>query len=278
MKYISSIGKVIAKIFLLAITTLLTQVGGIVLLIWWLIWPGIRKRIADSRKRGWIGISAFAGWWCICSLIIIPLIAKPFGRVPLPVWGEHLRPLNIGTCLLNRHYVRPELKALMLESGEYMEENYPGTIVAYMDANFPFWNGYPLLPHLSHSDGKKADIAFFYQDAENGEVRHRTSHTFMGYGGCETARKGDPDYGQICADRGHWQYSLMCRYIPEWGNLKLDEGRTKAYLRFLARNSQTGKILLEPHLEHRLGLTNYNKIRFHGCHAVRHDDHLHLQL
>jgi hypothetical protein len=26
-----------------------------------------------------------------------------------------------------------------------------------------------------------------------------------------------------------------------------------------------------------LGLTN-NKIRFHGCHAVRHDDHLHVQL
>ena len=32
-----------------------------------------------------------------------------------------------------------------------------------------------------------------------------------------------------------------------------------------------------PHLKARLGL-NSNKVRFHGCHAVRHDDHFHVQL
>ncbi|MFT5619364.1 MAG: hypothetical protein ACI85I_002607, partial [Arenicella sp.] len=39
-----------------------------------------------------------------------------------------------------------------------------------------------------------------------------------------------------------------------------------------------GKVFIEPHLKTRLGLENYSKIRFHGCQAVRHDDHIHVQL
>jgi hypothetical protein len=45
----------------------------------------------------------------------------------------------------------------------------------------------------------------------------------------------------------------------------------------LSRSRAIGKILLEPHLRDRLGLTS-SKIRFQGCNAARHDDHLHLQL
>lgn len=38
-----------------------------------------------------------------------------------------------------------------------------------------------------------------------------------------------------------------------------------------------GKLFIEPHLKTRLKLTS-NKIRFHGCQAVRHDDHMHVQM
>ena len=38
-----------------------------------------------------------------------------------------------------------------------------------------------------------------------------------------------------------------------------------------------GKVFIEPHLKDRMKLTN-SKIRFHGCGAVRHDDHIHIQL
>jgi len=43
--------------------------------------------------------------------------------------------------------------------------------------------------------------------------------------------------------------------------------------------SQPGvkKIFLEPHLKQRMGLT-HPKIRFHGCHSVRHDDHIHIEI
>ena len=41
---------------------------------------------------------------------------------------------------------------------------------------------------------------------------------------------------------------------------------------------QIKKIFIEPHLKQRLGLQKENKIRFHGCGAVRYDDHKHVQL
>lgn len=38
------------------------------------------------------------------------------------------------------------------------------------------------------------------------------------------------------------------------------------------------KLFLEPHLKKRWQLEAYDKIRLHGCRAVRHDDHLHVQI
>jgi len=38
-----------------------------------------------------------------------------------------------------------------------------------------------------------------------------------------------------------------------------------------------GKVFVEPHLKTRMKLVD-SKIRFHGCGAVRHDDHIHIQL
>ena len=45
----------------------------------------------------------------------------------------------------------------------------------------------------------------------------------------------------------------------------------------MLKNSNTHKIFIEPHLKQRLGIKN-QKVRFHGCGAVRHDDHIHLQI
>ena len=66
-------------------------------------------------------------------------------------------------CALNRHYVAPELKKVLFDLSAQMDREYPGTTTLILDANFPFISGFPLLPHLSHSDGQKVDLAFFYQ-------------------------------------------------------------------------------------------------------------------
>lgn len=99
-------------------------------------------------------------------------MAKSFGRVPLPVFSNQLvKPLNIMTCLLNRHYVRPHLRESVERLAINTEKQFIGTVVSYLDANFPFYNGFPLLPHLSHNDGRKLDIAFFYKDKKGNQIK-----------------------------------------------------------------------------------------------------------
>ena len=70
----------------------------------------------------------------------------------------------------------------------------------------------------------------------------------------------------------------MTALQPMIRDLALDETRTAEALRWLAANlPATGKVFIEPHLADRLGATG-EKIRFQGCRAARHDDHIHVQL
>jgi len=60
-------------------------------------------------------------------------------------------------------------------------------------------------------------------------------------------------------------------------DLKFDQSNTKKLVEKIVRDPLTQKLLIEPHLKNRMNLSN-NKIRFQGCHAVRHDDHIHHQI
>jgi hypothetical protein len=46
---------------------------------------------------------------------------------------------------------------------------------------------------------------------------------------------------------------------------------------FFAADPSIEKVFIEPHLKNRLQLTS-PKVRFQGCHAARHDDHVHVQV
>lgn len=159
-----------------------------------------------------------------------------------------------------------------------MENKFPNTIISYLDANFPFYNGFPLLPHLSHNDGKKLDVAFFYKN-EFGNELNRKAPSFIGYGVFEEPRSGEYNAPENCENKGFWQYSILEKFVPQWNkdDMIFDSKRTKSMIQFMLQEENTGKIFIEPHLKTRLGLNN-NKIRFHGCRAVRHDDHVHLQI
>ena len=245
-----------------------------------LFWLINRKTIIAWRRRA-SKIFVFLGVYLTFTLLIVPGIAKPFGRIPLPLFSSPtLKPLTIFTCLTNRHYVRPALFQLMQEVSAELEREYPGTSIAYLDANFPFWNEFPLIPHLSHSDGKKIDIAFLYKDKSSGEALNKTAPTWLGYGSNEDPRKGETNMPAECKRRGYEIYGFVSRFAPdpEKRKMVLDERRTTAMIKLMARHAKTGKIFLEPHMKTRLKVSGFGKIRFHGCQAVRHDDHLHIQL
>ena len=234
-----------------------------------------------SRRwtRVTVKVLSFTTLYFLFVFVIVPLTALPFGRVPLPfVASNHVRPANILTVLLNRNYVRPELRQATFDVARKMNDKYPGTILNYLDANFPFIDKFPLFPHLSHSDGKKLDVSFFYINAKMGEHTNEVP-SWLGYGVCEGPRQGEFDRPADCTRKGYWQYSLISQNISQVNKDKypFDPKRTKDLINFYVAHKAIGKLLIEPHLKTRLRLTS-NKVRLHGCNAVRHDDHIHVQL
>lgn len=267
------------SVFLFILLTLLTQVGGLVYLL-----ALFTYRWTDrlSEKRGLRITYRFVSFLLLYGLftfLLVPVIAKPLGRVPLPITEtNNLQPLNVMTVLLNRHYVKPQLRDAAFEVAKQMQERFPGTTTNYLDANFPFWDGFPLLPHLSHSDGKKLDLSFCYRDTQTGEATN-SCPSFIGYGICEEPLPGEANTAASCAAKGHWQYNLLRKLVPQGSktDFTFDRERTRALVNLFAAQPYIGKLFIEPHLQKRLNLAS-EKIRFHGCQAVRHDDHLHVQL
>jgi len=102
----------------------------------------------------------------------------------------------------------------------------------------------------------------------------------MGDGACELPQSGEKDQAAICERQGYWQYSLLQKITSPFNatNRVFDEAANAKLLRHIAKHESIGKIFIEPHLKTRLGLGDIDKIRFHGCGAVRHDDHIHIQL
>lgn len=258
--------------------TLLTQIGGLV----WLITLGlnalVQKRYPIKRLRWAIFILLYS----LATVFVVPPLARlSCGRVPLPVFSNpNLEPENVLFAFFNRTYVRIELRKTLEEVARQMQTKYPGSAIWYMDANFPFLDGYPLEPHLSHRDGKKIDLSFYWKDAETGiPIRKNPSPT--GYGLWAAPAPGEFDYAEHCIQRGSWWVGYDGD-ITDWtydpNDYTFDGDRTRELLRLLVEHPSIQKILIQPHLKKRLDLEGYDKVRAQGCQAARHDDHVHVQL
>jgi hypothetical protein len=271
------IGKLFLNLIWFAFLTLLTQVGGWV----WLLALGITRWLRGKVKVRFLNVLIFTLLYVLTTLFVVPPIARKFGRVPLPVFSNpYLKPENMLFALFNRHYVHPELRRSLEEVALQMQARYPGATVWYMDANFPFLDGYPLEPHFSHKDGKKVDIAFYWKKRTSGEIVPGTPSP-IGYGACAEPVPGEYDYAADCESKGYWYISLDKTFAEVFFNKNqyaFDVEMTSELARLLAENQGIGKILIQTHLEKRLGLERYNKFRQQGCKAARHDDHFHAQL
>jgi hypothetical protein len=271
--------KIILNSLLFIVLTILTQIGGLVYLLSLITHRYIDSKITKISLRRAAKMFTFLVFYLLFTFALVPAIAPVFGRVRLPITeSHHLKPLTLMTCLLNRNYVRPELKSAVLEIADQLHASYPGTGVNYLDANFPFINKFPLLPHLSHNDGKKLDLSFSYIDKRTNRQTN-SCPSFIGYGICEEPLAGEKNTAEFCSEQGHWQYSILKAIVPQ-GSKKdflFDAQRTRTLIELCGNNASIAKIFIEPHLKTRLGLSN-PKIRFHGCQAVRHDDHIHIQM
>lgn len=266
-KLIKSIAFSVLHLIVVIALTSITQIGGIIYLISILI-----LRDFSKLKKTIFGLILYF----VSAFFIIPFLAVIGNRVPLPITGQ-IAPYTLLTCLLNRHYVTIETRNSLEKISSKLNQQYDGASIRYLDANFPFFDGFPLLPHLSHSDGKKLDLAFHYKKDDKPVSK---SSSFIGYGFHESPLSNEINYPNICRNKGYWKYDLIEKFIPVWNSesYSIDVQRTKLLIRLLNEESKTDKIFIEPHLQNRWGLASLKKIRFHGCHAVRHDDHIHWQI
>ncbi|URK86518.1 hypothetical protein LP421_18935 [Rhizobium sp. RCAM05350] len=263
----------VRNVFLFVVLTLLTQIGGIV----FLVSIAVSRLLQISRRllKAVVFLSLY-----VLATIAAHAVAPSFGRVPLPCFSAAaaLQLQSPLYCVLNRNYVSVGMRQAAEDLARHMATQFPGTVTLALDANFPFIDGFPLLPHLSHSDGRKMDIAFYYR-GKTGEALSGQTRSPIGYFAFEQPDAGSP---LPCAGRDdlltfRWDLKLLQPLFADWS---LDEARTRAAVQWLSSEGRAAgveKIFIEPHLVKTLAVEN-DTVRFQGCRAARHDDHIHFQV
>lgn len=260
--------------------TVLTEVGGALLvfstLVVWSYFP--LGRLGATASVLVNGIAFVVIYLAVC-ILLVPRVAPLHGRVALPCHveqGRALAALTPLTCLFNRHYVVPEAREALRAMAEDVNRAEPGTLIAYLDAGFPFFDGFPMLPHLTHRTGRDIDLAYFYLGA-SGRYLPGKARSPIGYFGFEQPEAGArrPCAGETGFRTLRWDLDWLQWLLPDY---RLDEARTAEMLSWLVldgpRHGVTG-LIVEPHMSDRLGVHS-QLIRFQGCKAARHDDHVHV--
>ena len=266
----SLLHKFLAGVLLFAGLTFISQVGGLILLVcWWVC----RYRLFPDDARRWMAFVSSGVAYCAVTLALVPLLAALFGRVPMPMFATTetpVEPRSILYCLLNRHYVKPQVREVIIRSARQMAEKYPGSRIQYLDGGFPYGPRFPMLPHLSHADGRKIDLSFCYEKGGKFTV----SPSPIGYWIYESPERGEPAPYKGKPSPFRWDMPVLQGVNRD---RTLDEERTRDLLRTILRQPETEKILLEIHLQQRLSVSS-PKLRFQQRQAARHDDHMHVQM
>ncbi|MBV1888533.1 MAG: hypothetical protein KUG51_04515, partial [Urechidicola sp.] len=192
-----TLAKLILHILIFIFLTAVTQIGGLVYLLNKLI--NIKWK-ATFRFKSAI---TFITLYILTTIIIVPLLAPIFGREKIKN-TDKIKPTNFTTVLFNRNYVKPEVNYLL----QQVQTELKGTNIEihYLDASFPFINRFPLLPHLSHNDGKKLDLSLIYE-TKNGEISTKQK-SISGYGVFENPEGNEVNQIDKCLNDGFIQYDF----------------------------------------------------------------------
>lgn len=257
------------RFFVFVFLTAITQIGGVI----YLITHGITYNL--QKKRFLFRSLIFLSLYLVATYFVTPKLAPYFGREKIES-TEFVQPHSSFYSWTNRNYVSTELHQVLQNMGEKLGNENPGIKLVYLDANFPFMNGFPLLPHRYHNDGKKIDVSFLYQD---GTKITNLKPSFSGYGIFESPQMDEYNQINACLDTGYSQYDFT-KFVTLGcinPNLQFSETVNRSFLSNLLLEKEVSTIFIEPHLKARLGLEN-EKLVYHGCGTVRHDDHIHIEV
>ncbi len=189
---------------------------------------------------------------------------SPAGLAPLPCDAKgSLYPLHQRYCRDDLNFVTPAALKVLTSAAKKLA----GPRIGYMDASWP--SGVkPMPPHYSHGDGRQVDLALFYEDRQG---RPLDRSPVAGYGAYEPPRR---ESERACPGGARGKQERPDP--PRDRNWRLDEARTKALVSALIAYPAVRRVFIEPHLKTRLGFAGEGKVRFAGCGAARHDDHIHV--
>lgn len=254
-------------LLLVMVSGLLVHVGALA------VWLALGAVPWDRAARRWpvqvaTGLVAYVVVWST----VAPGLAALSDRVALPCVGGPLRAHSVLYCVAHRNYVRSALAEAATRSARRLHARNPGAVVRYLDGGFPTGMGVPLLPHLSHGDGLRLDLALQWRD--DGGQPTSGSGSPVGYFGYAALPDGtDPACPPRWSDL-RWDLDAL---QPVLARNTLDVPGTSALVQAVLDEPGIDRVLVEPHVAARLGLRD-RRIRFQGCHAARHDDHVHIEL
>lgn len=254
-------------VFLLTITS---QVGGLIWMVVFMVFAGLKKKFSI-----WIQLLTFVIIYLVFIFTALPMIAKSYGKVPLPrSEAGNLIPHHALYYLFNRNYATPDTKAELIKIANEIHKKDPNLKLVYLDASWPIGTEIPLLPHISHSNGRKVDLCFAYK--KDGQyVDYGNSTT--GYGNFIPPQQGESDLPGHCLSRGKHLYDFAKYLQLGKKEIEFDITGTKLIMDELCKSDKMIRIFLETHLVERLDLQD-KRVRAAGCWAVRHDDHIHFQM
>lgn len=261
-------GKTIIKILIFIILTVLSQIGGLIFLL--SLYLSKKLKLVLYYQK----VLSFSIIYLVFNQLVIPQLAPLFGREKI-IKHKNIEDSSFISVIFNRNYVRPTLNIVLKETANELYKS--GIKLKYLDANFPFINKFPLLPHLSHNDGRKIDLSLVYENKTG--VFSSNIKSRSGYGVFEGPKNNEFNQINKCKNAGYWQYDYP-KYLTLGqlnNDLEFSKKGTKILAETILKNEQIEKLFIEPHLMSRLNLSS-SKIRFHGCGAVRHDDHIHVQV
>jgi hypothetical protein len=265
---------VIRKIFgllFIFVATITTQVGGIIL--WPLLGVGY---LLWSSKHYYKAIAVIILGYIFFGLGVLPIIAHQTGRERLPIVATKevpLGPQNLIYVVGLRNYARLQAKEALIFAAQKTAKKYPNTIVRYMDAGFPF-PYFPMLPHLTHSDGRRIDVSYLYTQDGHPVDGAISPIGYWGYvrptpqqrSSFERRRK------QCSFSLLRWDFDFIQPILPD---RMLDTRRTRELFKNLAMQSKVTSLLVEPTLHQSL---YSDKLKSNSCSVARHDDHFHLSV
>lgn len=194
------------------------------------------------------------------------------GLVTLPCDASTpLEPTRPYYCRRDRHFVTPTTRDALIDTATAMRRLHPGEVLRFMDASGPDGRK-PFPPHRSHGDGRQIDLGLYYTDVQGRPLNvFPATDRYGGYWPAEPPRPGK----EVACPQGRPGRAEKPD-PPADRPWRLDEARTKALVETLIADRRVRRVLIEPHLERRFGLWGHPKLRFAGCQAARHDDHLHV--